>query len=66
MNDTDYDSHYDEIFENDNPELDGQMPTIDRLRIYFNTESSCKTDDKDGNNDFFQDNDLVNSIGRRD
>ncbi len=31
LSDTNYGSNYDEIFENDGPELDGQTPPINEL-----------------------------------
>ena len=65
MSNTDYSSNYDEIFENNGPELDGQTLDIDELDIHSSSESSSKTDYGDGNDKFFQDNALVNGIGRR-
>ncbi len=64
LTDTDYDSNYDEIFENYSPKLDRQTPAIDELDIHSNSGSSSEIDYRDGNNEFFQDNDPVNSIGR--
>ncbi len=65
LSDTDYSSNYNEIFNNHSPELDGQMLAIDELDIHSNSGSSSKTDYRDGNNKFFQDDSFVNGIGRR-
>lgn len=65
MSDIDYSSNYDEIFENNNPELDGQTPDIDELDIHFSSKLSSKTDYGDRNNKFFQDNAFVKDIDRR-
>ena len=65
LSDIDYSSNYDEIFENNGPELDGQTPNIDELDIHSSSESFSETDYGNGNNKFFQDNALVNGIGCR-
>lgn len=65
LSNTNYGSYYDEIFENNGPELDEQTPNIDELNIYFSSESSSKTDYGKKNNKLFQDNTLVNGIDRR-
>ncbi len=60
LSDTDYGSDYDEIFENDGPELDGQTPPIDELDTQLDSESSSETDYGDGINELFQDDGLLN------
>ncbi len=62
LSDTDYSSNYDEIFENHNPELDGQTPAIDELDIHSSSGSSSETNYGDRNDEFFQDDGLVNGI----
>ena len=59
--DTDYGSDYDEIFENDSPELDGQIPLIDELNTQLDSESSSEMDYGDGIDELFQDDGLFNS-----
>ncbi len=54
LSNTNYGSNYDEIFENHSPELDGQMPAIDKLDIHSNSESSSETDYGDENDKFFK------------
>ena len=44
LSDIDYGSDYDEIFENDVPELDRQTPAIDEL----DNHSSSKSSQRDG------------------
>ncbi len=61
LSDTDYSSDYDEIFENDGPELDGQTPPINELDTQLDSESSSETDYGDGIDKLFQDDGLLNS-----
>ena len=65
MSKTNYDSNYNEIFEDYSPELDGQMPAINELDIHSSNGLFSMTDYENGNNKFFQDDGLVNSISRR-
>ena len=44
MNDTNYDSNYNEIFKNNSLELDGQTPPIDELDTQLDSRSSSETD----------------------
>lgn len=64
LSDTDYGSNYNEIFENNGPELDRQMPDINKLDIHFSSKSSSETNYGEENNKFFQDNALINGISR--
>ena len=59
-NDTNYDSNYNEIFENDSPKLDGQTPPIDKLDTQLDSKSSSETDYGDRIDELFQDNSLFN------
>ncbi len=65
MSDNNYGSNYNEIFENHSSELDGQTPAINELDIHSNSGSSSKIDYGDGNDEFFQDDGLVNGIDCR-
>ncbi len=60
LSDTDYDSNYDEIFENDDLKLDGQTPPINELDTQLNSKSSSETDYGDGIDELFQDDGLHN------
>ncbi len=62
LTDTDYDSNYDEIFENNGPELDGQTLLIDELDTQLDSKSSSEIDYGDGINELFQDDGLLNGI----
>ena len=63
MNNTNYDSNYNEIFENNSLKLDRQTLDIDKWDIYLSNELSSTMDYKDRNNKLF-DNALINSIGQ--
>ena len=59
-----YGSNYNEIFEDHNPELERQTPAYNRLNIYLSSKSSSETDYRDENYELFQDDGLVNIMGR--
>lgn len=66
LSDTDYGSDYDEIFETNGPEPDGQTANdgaIGKLDIHSVSESSGETDY--GDDEIFQDDVFVNGIDRR-
>ena len=62
LSDTNYGSNYNEIFENNDPELNRQTPDIDKLDIYSNNKTYSKTNYENKTNKLFN-NMFVNSIG---
>ncbi len=66
LNDINYDSNYDEIFEDYSLELDGQTTAINKFDIHLSGELFSTIDYRDGNDKLFENNDLINSIGRYD
>lgn len=53
LSDTNYGSDYNKIFENNGPELNGQILPINKLNTQLNSKSSNETDYGDGINKFF-------------
>lgn len=72
LSDTNYGSDYNELFEKNGPEFNGQTPALKRhtpaievVEIHSSSESSSETDYGSEVDEFFQDDTLLNSIGRR-
>ena len=59
--DTNYGSNYNEIFENNSLELDGQKPPINKLDTQLDSKSSSETDYGNGIDKLFQNDSLFNS-----
>ncbi len=55
-----YDSDYNDIFENNNLELNGQIPPINKLDTQLDSKSSSEIDYKYKINKLFHDNNLFN------
>ena len=72
LSDTNYGSDYDEVFEKNGPEFNGQtpalkghIPAIEVVEIHSSSESSSETDHGSKVDELFQDDTFFNSIGRR-
>ena len=72
LSDTDYESDYDEVFEKNGLEFNGQTPALKRhipaieiVEIHSSSKSSSETDYGSEVDKLFQDDTLLNSIGRR-
>lgn len=55
-----YDSDYNDIFQNNNLELNGQIPSINKLDTQLDSKSSSETDYKYKINKLFHDDNLFN------
>lgn len=62
LSNIDYGFNYNEIFENNNPELDRQISLINKFNIQLNSKLSNKIDYKNKINKLFQHNDFFNQI----